>query len=74
MKKRLLAVFIALLILFSQITVFASDFEPSCTSTNPENKLTNELKNVINDTSNGEYIPIIVWLNDYGDEAQITQS
>ena len=68
MKKRFLAIFIVVMMLFSQITVFASVPDSSTTSINPEDKLTDELKEVMSNTPDGEYIPIIVWLNDYGDE------
>lgn len=69
MKKRFLAIFIVVLMLFSQITVFASGPDPSTTSINPEDKLTDELKEVMSNTPDGEYIPIYIWLNDdYSDE------
>ena len=48
MKKRFLAIFIVVMMLFSQITVFASAPDSSTTSINPEDKLTDELKEVMN--------------------------
>jgi len=68
MKKRFLAIFIVVMMLFSQITVFASVPDSGTTSTNPEDKLTDELKEVMNNTADDEYIPVVVWLNDYGDD------
>lgn len=69
MKKRFLAIFIVVMMLFSQITVFASVPDSSTTSINPEDKLTDELKEVMSNTPDGEYIPIYIWLNDdYSDE------
>ena len=57
------------MMLFSQITVFASVPDSSTTSINPEDKLTDELKEVMSNTPDGEYIPIYIWLNDdYSDE------
>lgn len=72
MKKRFLAIFIVVLMLFSQITVFASDIDSNSTSINPEDKISEELKEVMNNTADDEYIPIVVWLNDYGDDIVYT--
>lgn len=68
MKRKFLAMFIVVLMLFSQTTAFAIDLNSFPDTINPENKLTNELKGVMNDTSNDAYIPIVVWLDDYGDD------
>lgn len=67
MKKRFLAIFIVVLMLFSQITVFATDLDSSTTSINPEDKLTDELKEVMNNTADDEYISISVWLYEMDD-------
>ena len=58
MKKRFLAIFIVVMMLFSQITVFASALDSTATSINPEDKLTDELKEVMNNTADDEYISI----------------
>ena len=71
MKKRFLAIFIVVMMLFSQITVFASVPDSSTTSINPEDKLTDELKEVMSNTPDGEYIPIYIWLNDEYSESLI---
>ncbi len=69
MKKRFLAIFIVVLMLFSQITVFAYVSDTSANTINPEDKLTDELKEAMSNTTDGEYIPIYIWLNDdYSDE------
>ena len=68
MKKKFLAIFIVVLMLSSQATAFAIDLKSFPETINSENKLTDELKRVMNDTSNDEYIPIVVWLDDYGDD------
>ena len=67
MKKRFLAIFIVVMMLFSQITVFASDLDSTTTSINPEDKLTDELKEVMSNTADDEYISISVWLYEMDD-------
>ena len=67
MKKRFLAIFIVVMMLFSQITVFASVPDSSTTSINPEDKLTDELKEVMSNTADDEYISISVWLHEIDD-------
>ena len=69
MKKRFLAIFIVVMMLFSQITVFASVPDLSTTSINPEDKLTDELKEVMSNTTDGEYIPIEITINAINDSA-----
>ena len=69
MKKRFLAIFIVVIMLFSQITVFASVPDSSTTSINPEDKLTDELKEVMSNTPDGEYIPIEIDITALDDSA-----
>ena len=55
--------------LFSQITVFAYVSDTSTFTINPEDKLTDDLKEAMSTTPDGEYISIYIWLNDdYSDE------
>ncbi len=69
MKKRFLAIFIIILMLFSQTAIFASESNANQNSINPEDKLTEELKDAMNNVNDDEYISVYIWLNDtYGDE------
>lgn len=63
MKKKFLAFLIICMILLAQFSVFASEFTNSA-----DNKITDELKQVMDNTSDDEYISIYIWLYDYGDE------
>ena len=67
MKKRFLALFIVVVMLLSQVTIFATDLDISSASENPEDKLTDELKEVMSNTPNGEYIPIEITINTLDD-------
>ena len=69
MKKRFFAIFIVVIMLLSQMTIFASALDSNSTVTNPQDKLTDELKEVMSDTADDEYIPIYIFLNELGDEA-----
>lgn len=68
MKKRFFAIFIVVIMLLSQMTVFASAIDSNSTVTNPQDKLTDELKEVMNNAADDEYIPIYIFLNELGDE------
>lgn len=67
MKKRFLALFIVVVMLLSQATIFATDLNISSASSNPEDKLTDELKEVMSNTPDDEYIPIYIWLTEIED-------
>jgi len=67
MKKRFLALFIVLAMLLSQLSVFAIVPDLSITSINPEDKLTDELKEVMSNTPDGEYISICINLDSHDD-------
>lgn len=67
MKKTFLAIFIVILMLFTQVAVFASDIDSNSASISPADKITDELKEVMSDTADGEYIPIHIKLNSYDD-------
>ena len=71
MKKRFLALFIVVVMLLSQATIFATDLDISSASAseNPEDKLTDELKEVMSNTPDDEYISIYIWLKVYSDES-----
>lgn len=51
------------------MTVFASALDSNSTVTNPQDKLTDELKEVMSNAADDEYIPIYIFLNELGDEA-----
>ncbi len=63
MKKKFLAFLIICMILLAQFSSFASEIANS-----PDNKITDELKQVMDNASDDEYISIYIWLYDYGDE------
>lgn len=69
MKNRFLALFIVIVMLLSQMSVFAIVPDLELTSTNPEDKLTDELKKVMSNTEKGEYIPIVIDINVVNDSA-----
>lgn len=64
MKKRFLAIFIVVLMLFSQVAVFASDISLEDNSTS---KITEELAEAMEQATDDEYIPIYIWLESYDD-------
>lgn len=69
--KKLLSFVIAIIMLIACLPMyaFAGELKSTTTSTNPEEKLTDELKNAISEFSNDEYVPIYIWLNDdYSDD------
>ena len=55
--------------LLSQATIFATDLDISSASSNPGDKLTGELKEVMSNTPDDEYISIYIWLKVYSDES-----
>ena len=64
--KKFLALFLTALLLLAPMTIFAV----GATSNKDinEEKITDELKEVMSDKKNNEYIPIYIWLYDLGDE------
>lgn len=65
MKKRFLAIFIVVLMLFSQISVLAS----SISSADNTDKITDDLKESMLAVNKNEYISVYVWLKGYDDSA-----
>ena len=63
--KKFLALFLTALLLLAPMTIFAV----GATSNKDinEEKITDELKEVMSDKKNNEYIPIYIWLYDLGD-------
>ena len=64
--KKFLSLFLTALLLLAPMTIFAV----GATSNKDinEEKITDELKEVMSDKKNNEYIPIYIWLYDLGDE------
>ena len=63
MKKRFLAIFIVVLMLFSQLTVFSAE----TSSEDKTSKITDELAEAMEQAADDEYIPIYIWLESYDD-------
>lgn len=68
-SKKLLAFLLATVMLFAclPLHVFASDTASTSNSVNPEDKLTDELKEAMDKASNDEYIPVSIWLCELDD-------
>ena len=70
--KRFLAIFLtAILLLTSNLALVAG--ATSSKSTANEDKITDELKEVMAEKKNNEYISIYIWLYDMGDEVVYSQ-